>query len=413
MNTLPHIGIGASTSLETPTLSLPPLSLYIHVPWCVRKCPYCDFNSHEHDSGGALPEDDYISALLDDLHHDLKYVQKREIHSIFIGGGTPSLLSAHAYDRLLNGLQKSLRFSSDIEITLEANPGTAEREKFADYFSAGINRLSLGIQSFEAQQLKNLGRIHDQHDAERAIDFARNAGFKRLNLDLMYGLQEQPPDAALADLRKAISFAPEHVSWYQLTIEPNTSFYKHTPPLPPEDALIDMQDAGLALLQDSGLFRYEISAFAREGEASRHNLNYWRFGDYLGIGAGAHAKLTEPHKNRILRLRKRKQPAHYLQAAKHSLTLATSNLLVRYPYIADASPIEAADLAVEFLLNALRLREGFTISQFESLTGLPFSRHTKQVESLQHQGLLTVDGERISTTGRGYQFLNSVLEAFL
>jgi oxygen-independent coproporphyrinogen-3 oxidase len=379
----------------------------------VRKCPYCDFNSHEHEGAGELPEEDYVSALLDDLQHDLAYVQQREIESIFIGGGTPSLLSAHAYDRLFNGLQKSLHFSRDIEITLEANPGTAEREKFADYYSAGINRLSLGIQSFDPQQLKNLGRIHDQHDAERAIDYARKAGFNRLNLDLMYGLQEQTPDAALADLHKAIRFAPEHLSWYQLTIEPNTAFYKHTPPLPPEDTLIDMQDAGLALLQEQGLQRYEISAFAREGEASRHNLNYWRFGDYLGIGAGAHAKLTEPHKNRILRLRKRKQPAHYLQAAKHSLSQASTNLLVRYPYMDDASPIESQDLPVEFLLNALRLREGFSISQFESLTGLPFSGYLKQVESLQHQGLLTIEGERITTTARGYQFLNTVLEAFL
>lgn len=413
MTTPPSSDPGASSTAGTPALTLPPLSLYIHVPWCVRKCPYCDFNSHEHEGEGGLPEDDYINALLDDLHHDLMYVQKRQIHSIFIGGGTPSLLSASAYDHLLNGLQKYLRFSSDIEITLEANPGTAEREKFADYHAAGINRLSLGIQSFDAQQLKNLGRIHDQHDAERAIDFAHSAGFKRLNLDLMYGLQEQTPAAAMADLHKAISFAPEHLSWYQLTIEPNTAFFKHTPPLPAEDALIDMQDAGLALLHQHGYQRYEISAFARHGEASRHNLNYWRFGDYLGIGAGAHAKLTEPHKNRILRLRKRKQPGHYLQAAKLSLTQADNNLLVRYPYMADASPIEADDLPVEFLLNALRLREGFTVSQFESLTGLPFSRHTKQVESLQHQGLLSVDGERITTTERGYQLLNSVLQAFL
>ena len=413
MNTLSHNSRRTGSASEAPVLILPPLSLYIHVPWCVRKCPYCDFNSHEHEGTGGLPEDDYVTALLDDLRHDLKYVQKREIHSIFIGGGTPSLLSANAYDRLLNDMQKMLSFSSDIEITLEANPGTAEREKFANYFSVGINRLSLGIQSFDAQQLKNLGRIHDQFDAERAIDFARKAGFKRLNLDLMYGLQEQTPEAALADLHKAISYAPEHLSWYQLTIEPNTAFFKHTPPLPTEDTLIDIQDAGLALLARSGLQRYEISAFAREGEASRHNLNYWRFGDYLGIGAGAHAKLTEPHKSRILRLRKRKQPAHYLQAAKHSLSQADSNLLVRYPYMADASPIDADDLPVEFFLNALRLREGFTISQFESLTGLPFSRHSKQVESLQHQGLLTADGERITTTERGFQFLNSVLEAFL
>jgi oxygen-independent coproporphyrinogen-3 oxidase len=394
-------------------LTLPPLSLYIHVPWCVRKCPYCDFNSHEYNGSGKLPEDDYVSALLDDLRHDLKYVQQREIHSIFVGGGTPSLLSAQAYARLFNGLQKSLTFSSDIEITLEANPGSAEREKFADYFSVGINRLSLGIQSFDPLQLQQLGRIHDHHDAERAIDYARKAGFKRLNLDIMYALQNQTSEAALADLQTAISFAPEHLSWYQLTIEPNTAFHKQPPPLPAEDAVIDMQDAGLALLQQSGLQRYEVSAFARAGEASRHNLNYWRFGDYLGLGAGAHAKLTEPRKHRILRLRKRKQPAHYLQAAKHSLSQADSNLLVRYPYMADASPIELAELPIEFLMNALRLREGFTKSQFEGVTGLPFSLLGKQVESLQHQGLLSIAGERISTTERGYQLLNSVLEAFL
>lgn len=404
-----------STAPDNPaTLKLPPLSLYIHVPWCVRKCPYCDFNSHEHNSD-ALPEDDYISALLDDLSHDLRYVQGREIQSIFVGGGTPSLLSARAYDRLLNGLQKSLQFSRDIEITLEANPGTAERDKFADYFSAGINRLSLGIQSFDPQQLKQLGRIHDEHDARRAIDYARRAGFERLNLDLMYALQDQTPAAALADLQTALSFAPEHLSWYQLTIEPNTAFYKTPPPLPPEDAIIDMQDAGLALLAQQGLQRYEVSAFARAGEASRHNLNYWRFGDYLGLGAGAHAKLTQPGaQGRILRLRKRKQPAHYLQAARHSMAQGEANLLlVRFPYLADASPVEAADLPVEFLMNALRLREGFTIEQYQSRTGLPFGPLGKQVESLQHQGLLTVENGRISTTERGYQFLNSVLEAFL
>lgn len=402
------------SSTDTPgSLNLPPLSLYIHVPWCVRKCPYCDFNSHEQDKSGDLPEDDYVYALLDDLRHDLRYVQEREIQSIFIGGGTPSLLSARAYEKLFEGLQQSLRFASDIEITLEANPGTAEREKFADYFALGINRLSLGVQSFDPQHLQKLGRIHDAHDAERAIEFARKAGFKRLNLDIMYGLGDQTPTQALSDLQRALSFQPEHLSWYQLTIEPNTAFYKQPPPLPPEDAIIDMQDAGLALLAANGLQRYEVSAFARAGEASRHNLNYWRFGDYLGIGAGAHAKLTEPRKGRILRLRKRKQPEHYLQAARHSLSQADNNLLVRYPYLADASPIEQDDLPLEFLLNALRLREGFTVTQYEALTGLPFGALGKRVESLRHQGLLSIDGERITTTDRGYHFLNSVLEAFI
>jgi len=393
------------------TLTLPPLSLYIHVPWCVRKCPYCDFNSHAQN--GELPEDEYIDALLDDLNHDLNYVQGREILSIFIGGGTPSLLSAKAYEKLFADMQQKLHFASDIEITLEANPGTAEREKFADYFALGINRLSIGVQSFDAGHLQRLGRIHDANDAERAIEFARKAGFKRLNLDIMYGLGEQTPEQAIADLQRAISFEPEHLSWYQLTIEQNTAYYKQPPPIPPEDSIIEMQDAGLAMLAANGLQRYEVSAFAREGEASRHNLNYWRFGDYLGIGAGAHGKITQPLQGRILRMRKRKQPDHYLQAARYSKAQAEKNLVARYPYLADGTPIEKEDLPLEFLLNALRLREGFTVSQYEALTGLPFSDLGKRVESLTHQGLLTADGERITTTERGYQFLNSVLGAFV
>ncbi len=405
----------ATEDRTTLTLELPPLSLYVHVPWCVRKCPYCDFNSHEQK--GELPEDDYVDALLDDFRHDLSYVQKRAISTIFIGGGTPSLLSAAAYDRLLNGLQKMAAFASDIEITLEANPGTAERGKFADYHSAGINRLSLGIQSFDPQQLQQLGRIHDEHDAERAIEYAHKAGFNRLNLDIMYGLQAQSADSAMKDLQRAIDAKPEHISWYQLTIEPNTVFFKHPPPLPPEDTLIDIQDSGLTLLADHGFTRYEVSAFARAGGQARHNLNYWRFGDYLGIGAGAHGKITQRSRQRILRMHKRRQPGHYLQAAavakKQALNQSAGNLLNRYPYLADAGPIETDQLALEFLLNALRLREGFTRRQFEQRTGLPFSLIAKQVESLHQRQLLRIDGDRISTTDTGYQFLNSVLEAFV
>ena len=397
-----------------PTLELPPLSLYIHVPWCVRKCPYCDFNSHEQK--GPLPEDDYVDALLDDFRHDLRYVQKRAISTIFIGGGTPSLLSASAYDRLLNGLQAMTAFTSDIEITLEANPGSAEREKFADYHSAGINRLSLGIQSFDPQQLQQLGRIHDEHDASRAIEFAHKAGFTRLNLDIMYGLQAQTLASAMSDLQQAIDAAPEHISWYQLTIEPNTVFYKHPPPLPPEDTLMDIQDSGLALLADNGFARYEVSAFAKAGGQARHNVNYWQFGDYLGIGAGAHGKITQRSRQRIIRMHKRKQPGHYLQAAavvKKQAQTNAANLLNRYPYLADAAPVESDQLPLEFLLNALRLRDGFTCQQFEQRTGLPFGLIGKQVESLRQQQLLRVDGNQISTTDHGYQFLNTVLEAFV
>lgn len=398
-----------------PTLELPPLSLYIHVPWCERKCPYCDFNSHEQK--GPLPEDDYIDALLDDFRHDLPYVQKRQISSIFIGGGTPSLLSAGAYERLLNGLQKMADFASDIEITLEANPGSAERNKFADYRRAGINRLSLGIQSFSVRHLQQLGRIHDEQDAARAIDFAHHAGFTRLNLDIMYGLQAQTLAEAMSDLQQAIAATPEHISWYQLTIEPNTVFFKQPPPLPPEDTLIDIQDSGLALLAGNGFDRYEVSAFAKAGGQSRHNLNYWRFGDYLGIGAGAHGKITQRSRQRILRMHKRRQPGHYLQAAavvrKQRESHGAVNLLNRYPYLADAGPIETDQLALEFLLNALRLREGFTRELFEQRTGLPFSQIAKQVESLQQRQLLQIDGNHIGTTDTGYQFLNSVLEAFV
>lgn len=401
-----------SPLLQPQLLQLPPLSLYIHVPWCVRKCPYCDFNSHEQT--GELPETEYVDALLDDLRHDLRYVQDREIVSIFIGGGTPSLFSAAAYERLLNGLQISLRFAADIEITLEANPGTAEATKFADYFRLGINRLSLGVQSFDPLQLQKLGRIHDGDDALRAIDMAHRAGFTRLNIDIMYGLPGQNTDAAMRDLQTAINAAPEHLSWYQLTIEPNTVFYRQPPPLPPEDALIDIQDAGLSLLTANDLHRYEISAFARPGGESRHNLNYWRFGDYLGIGAGAHSKLTEPRKRRVLRLRKRRQPAHYLQAATHSMASKDqSRPADRYPYLADATPVEPQDLSVEFLMNALRLREGFTVSQYEARTGLPFLELERTVSLLSQRGLLSMEGEWVTTTKLGYQLLNGVLEAFL
>ena len=397
-----------SDAPATSLLQMPPLSLYVHIPWCVRKCPYCDFNSHQ--KNGELPEQAYVDALLQDFAQDLLWVQGREIRSIFFGGGTPSLFSARAYERLFDGLLQKVRFASDIEITLEANPGTAERGKFADYRRAGINRLSIGIQSFDDAQLQNLGRIHGSDDGRKAIEFARLAGFDNLNVDIMYGLKEQSLGAALADLEEAISFAPEHLSWYQLTIEPNTEFFKRPPALPPEDELIDIQDNGLALLARHGFARYEVSAFAREGRRSRHNLNYWRFGDYLGIGAGAHGKITLTDENRILRMRKKKQPGHYLNTFR---SLETAHALLPEAYRAETNAIATEDIALEFMLNVLRLHEGFTPDQFQHATGLGFEVVQKQVESLQNKGLLSAEGGLIRPTEKGQQFLNSALEEFL
>jgi len=375
-------------------LRLPPLSLYIHIPWCVRKCPYCDFNSHQRE--GELPEQDYISTLLRDFKQDLHYVQGRQIKSVFFGGGTPSLFSASAYQRLLAELQTIVEFAADIEITLEANPGTAERQKFADYRKLGINRLSIGIQSFNDQQLKNLGRIHASDDSRKAVEFAYAAGFENINLDIMYGLENQSLASALADLQETIALAPRHISWYQLTIEPNTEFFKRPPSLPVENLLLDIQDQGLELLNASGFTRYEVSAFSRPDCQARHNVNYWQFGDYLGIGAGAHGKISIPAQQTVVRTRKKKQPAHYL---------------------ADCSAVTAMvstqDLPLEFMLNALRLQKGFTIDLFEAHTGLPFSTVAKQIKSLHAKGLLEVSQDRVKTSAKGLQFLNSVLEEFL
>jgi len=378
-------------------LELPPLSLYIHVPWCIRKCPYCDFNSHEFQ--GSLPERDYIDALCADLDSELPRVNGRTLRSVFIGGGTPSLLGADSYARLLDHVEQRIGLNDDAEVTMEANPGTAEAERFAAFRKAGINRLSLGIQSFADQQLTRLGRIHDSDQARRAIGIARDAGFENFNLDLMHGLPEQTVGAALDDLNSALEFEPLHLSWYQLTIEPNTVFYRRPPPLPADELLSEMQQEGQQLLSEHGFEQYEVSAYARPGRSSAHNLNYWRFGDYLGIGAGAHGKLTDPENNTILRTRKKKQPGHYLQSDLERTS--------------ECKAISEEDKPLEFLLNALRLREGFTIQQFETRTGLAFSAIGKRVEYLQSKHLLEVDGDRISTSSRGYQLLNSVLEEFL
>lgn len=384
-------------------LERPPLSLYIHIPWCVRKCPYCDFNSHEFSE--ACPEDKYVDALVDDFNQEAKHVcgLDTELQSIFIGGGTPSLFAGQSYQRVLSQVEKIIPFSTDIEISLEANPGTVEAERFSAYREAGINRLSLGIQSFDDNCLKQLGRIHNSAEAEKAIRIARGAGFENFNLDLMHGLPGQTTELALNDLQRAIDFEPSHLSWYQLTIEPNTFFHSHPPALPTEGILEEIQVRGQTLLKANGFEQYEVSAFASEGNSSKHNLNYWSFGDYLGIGAGAHGKLTSVEQQKIFRTRKKKQPNHYLDAINGRQ--------------AERNEVSVDQRSVEYLMNALRLRTGFTVQEYENRTGLEFEQILKKVESLVEKGLMQLDkadrNSRVSTTDTGYRFLNSVLEEFL
>ena len=374
---------------------LPPLSLYIHIPWCVRKCPYCDFNSHA--QRGDLPEAAYIAAMLEDLDQDLDYIQGRELASVFIGGGTPSLFSANAYAQLFEGLRQRLRFSRDIEITLEANPGTLEQGRFAAYRELGINRLSIGGQSFDAEQLEKLGRIHSAGDALAAIASARDAGYDNFNIDLMHGLSGQTEADALNDLRIAIDSGAPHISWYQLTIEANTEFYKRPPELPQESALMTMQRAGFTLLSDAGLTRYEVSAFARDGRRARHNLNYWRFGDYLALGAGAHGKVTLA--SGVRRYQKTRKPEDYLSRSP-SRTSQSQGVI-------------DADLPFEFLMNALRLRGGVESALYSQRTGLPLAAIAPTLERLQARGLLIDDPQRIACSERGFAFIDSILSEFL
>ncbi len=375
-------------------LTLPPLSLYVHIPWCVRKCPYCDFNSHE--APQALPEADYVDALLRDLDLELDHVQGRPLGSIFFGGGTPSLFSPQAIGRILERTERRTGFAPDIEITLEANPGTLEQDRFRGYRAAGVNRLSIGIQSFDNRHLQRLGRIHDRASAVVAAERARAAGFDSFNLDLMHGLPEQTPDEAIADLELARTMAPSHLSWYQLTIEPNTAFWKSPPPLPPEDTLETIQQAGFDLLGEAGYRQYEVSAFAREGRASRHNLNYWQFGDYLGIGAGAHGKITRPASGEILRYAKTRLPTDYLAR--------------RGDFLATSQPVPQDEKPLEFLMNALRLLDGVPAAWYGERTGLALEDLAPQLEALRQQGLLVPDPNRLQCTAHGYRFLDSLLQ---
>lgn len=387
------------------SLALPPLSLYVHIPWCVRKCPYCDFNSHKADQ--ALPEAAYIAALLDDLDRDLHWltemgVPARPIDSIFFGGGTPSLLSVEAYRQFFHGLKQRCEFSPDIEITMEANPGTFEAEKFKGYHELGINRLSIGIQSFNDEHLKKLGRIHSGDEALRAIELAKRAGFDNFNLDFMHGLPDQSQQQALNDLQLGIDCQPTHISWYQLTIEPNTEFFKRPPKLPEDETLWAIQEAGQSLLAKHGYQQYEISAYAKANKQAKHNLNYWQFGDYLGIGAGAHGKLTIPHddieKSHIYRTAKTRLPKDYLNLAK-SFTAKTDDILPE-------------DRDLEFLMNALRLHNGVPNTLFSERTGLPLSQIEPKLEKLKQDGWLERGG-RIAPTEKGRLFLNELLERFL
>ena len=368
----------------------------MHVPWCVRKCPYCDFNSHK--AGDTLPEKDYVAALLDDLDRDLPWVQGRKIESIFIGGGTPSLLSVNAYETLFSGLKKRLTFVDHTEITLEANPGTFEAEKFKGYRQLGINRLSIGIQSFRDEQLKALGRIHSADEAINAVKMAKDAGFDNFNLDLMHGLPDQTLDMALADIQKAMDLGPTHLSWYQLTIEPNTEYFKYPPKLPEDETLWAIQEAGQKLLAEHGFSQYEISAYSQPNKQARHNLNYWQFGDYLGIGAGAHGKITIPRTGEVLRTAKTRLPKDYLNLAKS--------------FLVSADNIESEDRPLEFMMNALRLYQGTGKELFCERTGLDFSALSPQYDDAISEGFLE-SGPEIKTTAKGQLFLNALLERFL
>lgn len=385
--------------MNTPTggsFLLPSLALYIHIPWCVRKCPYCDFNSHA--AGPTLPEEEYVDALLADLEADLGHVHGRELTSIFFGGGTPSLFSANALGRLLDGVEQRVRFARDIEITLEANPGTFEQAKFRDYRSLGINRLSIGVQSFQEAKLKALGRIHDGSEAIRAADMARNAGFDNFNLDLMHGLPEQSIEDALLDLRTAIDQGPTHLSWYQLTMEPNTVFWSQPPQLPEDDLLWDIQEAGQALLAEQGYAQYEVSAYAQAGRPARHNLNYWTFGDFLGIGAGAHAKVSSPG-GRILRTWKTRLPKDYLDPTK--------------AFQAGERVLTADELPFEFLMNVLRLTDGAPAALFSERTGLPLAQLAEARREAESRKLLLTDPQRLTASREGQLFLNDLLQHFL
>ncbi|NLB13250.1 MAG: radical SAM family heme chaperone HemW [Gammaproteobacteria bacterium] len=381
-------------------LSLPPLALYVHIPWCVRKCPYCDFNSH--GQKGELPLREYVAALLADLDQDLPLVWGRPVTSIFFGGGTPSLFSADSIAAFLEGAAARLRLRPGLEVTLETNPGTVEHDRFDAYARAGVNRLSFGIQSFDDGCLQRLGRIHDSAQARRAVQLAQDAGFSNINLDLMYALPQQDTAMALHDLEQAIALAPAHISHYQLTLEPNTVFAARPPAgLPEDDDAWDMQEACQAALAAHGYQHYEVSAYARDGFQCQHNLNYWRFGDYLGIGAGAHGKITLPSQETILRRWKLKHPQAYMAAAHGPARIGGDEHLA------------PAQRPFDYMLNALRLHAGFSLGDFEARTGLSRDLIAGKLDELVAKGLLAVQADHVAPTALGRRFLNDVMGVFL
>lgn len=379
-----------------------PLALYIHIPWCVQKCPYCDFNSHQ--LKGGIPEDEYIAHLLNDLDQDTPLIshkgQVREVSSIFIGGGTPSLLSAEAMHKLLLGVAARLPIRHDAEITMEANPGTVEASRFAGFKQAGVNRISIGIQSFQAQHLKILGRIHDSQQAHKAIDLAKDLGLRSYNTDLMHGLPEQSLANALSDLQTAIDHQPPHLSWYQLTIEPNTLFYSKPPKLPADDTLWRIQEQGQALLAAHDYQQYEISAYAKQGQQCQHNLNYWRFGDYLGIGCGAHGKITDLDSYQITRTEKVKHPKGYMDLSKS--------------YMSNTRIVDDTDLAFEYFMNRFRLLEPCPFEGFATHTGRELNAEENAILARAgDKGLIAIQANNWQLTDLGQRYLNTLLEDFV
>jgi putative oxygen-independent coproporphyrinogen III oxidase len=378
--------------------ALPPLSLYVHLPWCLKKCPYCDFNSHAWHGGDALPEARYVDALVSDLEASLPFVWGRRVHTVFLGGGTPSLFAPAAIERLVGAIRARLPLEAGCEITLEANPGTFERERFRAYADAGVTRLSIGVQSFDDAKLAALGRVHDATQARAAIAEAK-AAFMTFNVDLMYALPGQTLDECAADVAAALAFEPPHLSIYHLTIEPNTLFAHAPPPVPDDDLAAAMLDRIVALSTHAGLERYEVSAFARPGHRARHNVNYWEFGDYLGIGAGAHGKISFPH--RIVRQVRLRDPAAYMAGAEGGAAVASEVEIAR------------ADLPFEFMLNALRLKEGFALARFGERTGLPLSAIDRPLAEAERRGLLERDLQWVRPTPLGFDFLSDLQQLFL